>query len=98
MLTIELSRWGATLFGRQHGAAVRQELLDLIAEQPEVVLDFSRVSRMSLSFADECFGLLVEELASRDAPPHVRFSGATRDARAALHFALRQRNEERLSA
>ena len=98
MLTIEVATWGATLFGREHGAAVRRELITQIGDEVDVVLSFKGVDRMSLSFADECFGELVDDLARRMTPPHISFAAATPDARASLHFVMRERSVERLSA
>lgn len=98
MLTIDIAAWGPILFGRDHGSAVRDELISLVDGASDVVLDFKGVEKMSLSFADECFGELVSQLASRPTPPHVRFAGMSPDARASLHFVMRDRREERLSA
>jgi hypothetical protein len=91
MLTVDVAAWGADLFGRHHGAAVRRELLRKIAGSPAVVLDFRNVRNMSLSFADECFGEFMAELAAKPTRPHVRFTGTTEDTRAALRFVMRKR-------
>ncbi len=89
--TIRMARWGPVLFGRQHGARVRDELSAIVHASPDVVFDFKDVENMSLSFADECFGELLHALASEPVRPRLRFAHVPPDMQASLLFMTRER-------
>jgi hypothetical protein len=91
MMTIRLADWDTTLFGRDHGARVRTDILRQIGDASDVLVDLTEVEAMSLSFADECFGVLADTLGELPAPPHITFHGANSDVRSALAFVVAQR-------
>lgn len=98
-MTVQIATWGSHLSGRGLGAMVRGELAREIEGARTVTFDFSGVTNMSPSFADECFGALIESLAHSADPPQVSFVGLEDDLLAILRFVVGRRTEEsRLSA
>jgi hypothetical protein len=64
MTIFKLSRFGATLTGREFGKTSYQELLKEPRELP-VVLDFAGVASLGSSFADEIVPYFAEEQSRR---------------------------------
>ena len=56
--TIELKKIGSSLGTRNLGAKVRMSILEKIATNEKIFLDFDQVDVVSNSFANECFGKL----------------------------------------
>jgi hypothetical protein len=62
MLTIELKNLGSFLHTRFDAATIREKIVTAWKSGESLVLDFDKVEMISPSFADECFGKLVNEL------------------------------------
>lgn len=92
MTTFQVSDRSTELLGRLAGAEIREELQHEADIRDGIVIDFSGVTVMSPSFADECFGLLLRGLSGRAKPPRVVFSNVGEDIGPLLRFAVANRH------
>lgn len=90
---MQLVDWGAVLVGRQAGVAARQEFLTALDNDDVLVIDLDGVSTMSGSFADEAFGVLAAELATRVEQPSVRIENIHDDVRPVVQAVLARQRE-----
>lgn len=73
------------------GARVRKELLPLIKTNDKVVLDFSGVSVVSNSFADECLAKLLQTYTLDELKQRTTFRGLDDFAKKNIAIAFRRR-------
>ena len=93
MTTIDVGKYGANLLDRERAVRVREYIEERVGGDASVELDFARVVSLTPSFADECFGVLVEQLANEPERPTIRLVNTSPDVRAVLRFALARRLE-----
>lgn len=91
MVTIDVGEYGANLLDRERAVRVREYIDERIGGQDWVELDFASVVSVTPSFADECFGVLVERLAGEPERATVHLVNTSPDVRAVLRFALARR-------
>lgn len=60
-MIVNFAVFGTTLGTRKLGSEIRSQVEHSIKSNDKAIFDFSDVSLISNSFADECFGKLVEE-------------------------------------
>ncbi len=89
--TIDVGEYGANLLDRERAVRVREYLDERVGGEHWIELDFARVVSVTPSFADECFGVLVERLAGEPERPTIRLVNTSADVRAVLRFALAHR-------
>lgn len=82
---------GEHLGTRQKGEQVRSLLLEKIANCDKVVLDFTGVQVVSNSFADECFGKLLQSMSLDELKQKTTFVGLSDFARKNIAVAIRRR-------
>lgn len=61
-MIIEFGLHGVHLRTRFIAASMREKISQVWEKEESLVFDFSKVEMISASFADECFGKLVEDL------------------------------------
>ena len=91
MITVEFATINQNLGTRQLGEKVRSQLLNLIRENDKVVLDFSGVSVVSNSFADECLAKMLFTMSLDELKQRTTFRGLNEFARKNIAIAFRRR-------
>ncbi|WP_448780481.1 STAS-like domain-containing protein [Bacteroides congonensis] len=91
MITFEFATINENLGTRQLGEKVRSQLLNLIRENDKVVLDFSGVSVVSNSFADECLAKMLFTMSLDELKQRTTFRGLNEFARKNIAIAFRRR-------
>ncbi len=91
MTTFKFATINENLGTRQLGEKVRLQLLNLIKETDRVVLDFSGVSVVSNSFADECLAKLLLSMSLDELKQRTTFRGLNEFARKNIAIAFRRR-------
>ena len=90
MTTFKFATINENLGTRQLGEKVRLQLLNLIKETDRVVLDFSGVSVVSNSFADECLAKLLLSMSLDELKQRTTFRGLNEFARKNIAIAFRR--------
>lgn len=98
MTTFEFATINENLGTRQLGEKVRLQLLDLIKANDKVILDFSGVSVVSNSFADECLAKLLFTMPLDELKRRTTFRGLNEFARKNIAIAFRRRLNAMASA
>ena len=91
MTTFKIATINENLGTRQLGEKVRLQLLNLVKETDRVVLDFSGVSVVSNSFADECLAKLLLSMSLDELKQRTTFRGLNEFARKNIAIAFRRR-------
>lgn len=92
--TYELAPHGRTLATRPFGRQLREDLVNTAVDEQAVELDFSEVTSISQSFADEFVARLVEEAKSGDVKFEVTLSGLSAEVERVIRKALERRGLE----
>lgn len=91
----QVGTWNAFLATREHGRQIREDIEDQLGKVPPgtaLVLDFSEVSGITVSFGDELLAkLLVSGGPSEQAGREIVVEGANDDVRETLETALARR-------
>ena len=90
-----LAQFGEELLTRDAAARVYAELRQALAQHDRLRIDFAGVRIMAPSFADECFGHVVEELGREVFKARLELTGADPEIRALVNVVLRYRLERR---
>lgn len=93
-MEFQVAGWSTELLGRLAGGELRAALKLALLDEAELVIDFDGVTDMSPSFADECFGMLIRELAEGEAPPRIIFANVDPALEPFLRFAVANRHPE----
>ena len=93
MVAFHFKDIGENLGTRMLGKEVRQQLLPLIQQNEKVVLDFSGVSIVSNSFADECLAKLLLFMSFEDLKTRTTFRGVNDFVRKNIAIAFKRRLE-----
>ena len=91
MTIFKFSDIGENLGTRMLGERVRNQLLPLIMDNDKVVLDFSGVSVVSNSFADECLAKLLLNMTFEELKQKTTFVSVNDFARKNIAIAFRRR-------
>jgi STAS-like domain of unknown function (DUF4325) len=91
MKTVKLSNFGVNLGTRFVGELARKAIGDALLGSKRVKVDFSGVSRISHSFADEVVGSLIAEMGLDDFKARLEFVGVSSDMQAVLRFVVSER-------
>ncbi len=97
MQTFKFKTVGEYLGTRMLGAEVRKKLLALIQANDKVVLDFTGVSVVSNSFADECLAKLLQYHTLDELKKRTTFCGLDDFAKKNIAVAFRRRLAESAS-
>lgn len=79
---------GTFLGTRFLGQSVREEVLSACHSFDRVVIDFEGVTEVSHSFADECFGELIEVLGPEQFRKQIRFKNAAGETASLLKLVM----------
>lgn len=88
---IELRQFGDFLGTRLLGADARTLVLNALSQNTDVIVDFTGVSGISVSFADEFAGKLVDETSLDVLRRRVKFRNADEAVAGIIRFALNGR-------
>lgn len=91
MKTIKLSDFGENLGTRFVGELVRKAIDEALLGSEKVKVDFSGVSRVTHSFADEVFGSLTTDLGLDVFRTRLEVVGISNDIQALLRFVVSER-------
>jgi hypothetical protein len=91
MKTIKLSDFGENLGTRFVGELVRKAIDEALLGSEPVEVDFSGVSRVTHSFADEVFGSLTRDLGPDIFRTRLKVVGISTDIQALLRFVVLER-------
>ena len=86
-----IGKHGPFLGTRLLGEIVRKEILEACRANQQVVIDFAGVDTLSPSFADECFGVLLDELGIETFKEKLRFKGTTSEINSLLRLVTSRR-------
>jgi len=90
-----LADFGDELLTRDAAARVCAALRRALDHHERLRIDFAGVRVMAPSFADECFGHIVEELGREVFKARLELTGADAEIRALVNIVLRYRLERR---
>jgi hypothetical protein len=91
MATVSLFEFGDSLGTRFLGSEVRRLIETHLAVGESLLVDFSGVTSVTHSFADEVFGELVSVLGLNRFKQAIRFAGVNKDSRAIIRFVISER-------
>lgn len=89
---------GPALASRSTAAPVREQLLADIHRQGHVVVDLQKVDSISESYADELFGVLVQEYGLEWFLDHIELRNADEYVLRSVAVALRRRSTKAVAA
>lgn len=81
---------GPVLTGRSQAHHLREEILEILRQEPVVVIDLRGVDAMSPSFADEVFAKLADEISDE----RVQFENLSPSIRSLARFVTLGRREQ----
>ncbi len=88
---IELRQFGDFLGTRLLGKDARELVLNALAQDADVVVDFAGISGVSVSFADEFAGKLVDQVGLDKFRSRIKFRNADDGIASIVRFALNGR-------
>ena len=91
MIRFEFKNIGEYLGTRQLGEQTRKQLMPLVLGDEKVVFDFSGVSVVSNSFADECLAKMLLEIPFEELKQRTTFAGLNDFAKKNIAVAFRRR-------
>jgi hypothetical protein len=91
MLTIKFGDIDTSLGTRALGHEIRQKILNNIELEDKIVFDFQGIDIISNSFADECFGKLIEACGLEATKQKTTFANANSDVALVIKKAIRGR-------
>lgn len=91
MKTIALCQFGDFLGTRMLGEEARELVLASLGDEDGVLVDFSGITGISVSFADEFAGKLVDTIGLDAFRTHIRFRNADEGIAEIVRFALNGR-------
>jgi STAS-like domain of unknown function (DUF4325) len=91
MSIINFSEFGSSLGTRFLGEETRKRVAAQLSEVDSVLIDFSGVTTVTHSFADEIFGELISSLGLEAFKRRIHFAGANDDIRAIIRFVISER-------
>ena len=91
MVEFKFSQFGSNFGTRDMGAKIRQQLRPLLDGDEKVILDFTGVTVVTNSFADECIAKLLLEMSLADLKKHTTFRGLNPLAERCVLVALQRR-------
>ncbi len=94
METFRVADWSTALLGRLAGGDLRAALQLALLDEDSLRIDFEQVTDLSPSFADECFGILIRDLAKKPSPPRIVFANVAPAIEPFLRFAVANRHPE----
>jgi STAS-like domain of unknown function (DUF4325) len=90
ILKIEVAKLFKSCSTRQEGAVARKVLTELLNEHDSLELDFTNAN-MSVSFADECIGMLAENIGKEAFKKRLSFKNASPPMKALLLHVVARR-------
>lgn len=94
---IEFGKSKRMLGFRKVGADYRNRILKYIDQGYKVIFDFENVSIISHSFADECFGALLEHMKLDELKLKTTFVNTNKETRQIIKFVIDHRNNLELA-
>jgi hypothetical protein len=91
MAIVNLGEFGDSLGTRFLGEEVRRLIETHLGQGESLLIDFSGVTAITHSFADEVFGELVFALGLERFKQVIRFAGVNEDSRAIIRFVISER-------
>lgn len=92
-MIMKMSERGDTLISRVEGAEIREKIIEVINKGEQVKLDFSGITRITQSFADELFGKILYDISLDNFMKTISIYNAAEDIRKVIKLSIRQRNE-----
>lgn len=91
-MVLNFSDFGESLGTRKLGSEIRKGVILNISAQGKIVFDFRGIDVISNSFADECFGKLIDEIGITLAKQKTTFTNAN----SKVSFVIRKAMSDRL--
>jgi hypothetical protein len=91
MVIVSLAVFGDSLGTRFLGEEARKLIDTRLAQGESVLIDFSGITSITHSFADEAFGELVSTLGLDTFRRRTHFAGANEDIKAIIRFVIAER-------
>ncbi|MDI0267802.1 STAS-like domain-containing protein [Clostridioides difficile] len=89
-MIIKFLEFGKSLGTRQLGKKIRTDIINSIKKGDKVIFDFNGVSIISNSFADECFGKILEEMDLQTLVNNTEFKDTNDNIRIIIKSVLRK--------
>lgn len=92
-MKIKFCEFNSSLGTRRLGNSIRQSIITNMGNEEKIIFDFENVELISNSFADECFGKLIDEFGLQ----HVKGKTTFVNTNGLVSLVLRKAISDRLS-
>ncbi|MDP9750369.1 MULTISPECIES: STAS-like domain-containing protein [Thermoanaerobacter] len=93
---LKLNAFGDILLGRELGKKVRDSIKDMLSKENKLIIDCYGVKGTSQSFADECFGRLVEEMGLENFKVKIKIQNAEPEIQSIIKYTVISRVHNQL--